>query len=143
MLQAGSADFKAECCRCYLASVWLEQGFVPIWTAFFVCPRIPSALPGALFRSAGMPVGIGEMCAAIPVTALFAMPLRRTVARVMHFRRAMAAPVSGGIIRLGGNNVIRREASTQMVGDANRRPQTRYFQHDDRSTGPLQNRLEA
>src|SRR5207245_5663704 len=106
MLQAGSADFKAGCRRCYLASVSLEQGFVPIWTAFFVSPRIPSALPGTLFRSAGIPVRAGEMCAAIPVTALLATPLRRTVAGFIHFRRAMAAPVFGRILRFGGNNVI-------------------------------------
>src|SRR5713226_3686409 len=111
MLQAGSADFKAGCRRCYLAFVWLEQAFVPISSRVLFFPRIPIRLPGALFRSAGMPVGIGEMCAAIPVTALLAMPLRRSVARFIHFRRAMAAPVFGRILRFGGNNVIRRLAS--------------------------------
>src|SRR6266849_8529007 len=111
MLQAGSADFKAGCRRCYLAFVLLEQGFVRIWGRILCFPRIPCALPGTLFRSAGMPVRVGEMCAAIPVTALLATPLRRTVAGVIHFRRAMAAPVSGRILRFGGNNVIRRLAS--------------------------------
>src|SRR2546427_5287336 len=110
MLQAGSADFKAGCCRCYLASVRQEQGSVPIWSGVLCFPRIPSALPGALFRGAGMPVGIGEMRAAIPVTALLAVTLCRTVAGFIHFRRAMAAPVFERILRFGGNNVIRRLA---------------------------------